>query len=69
MKSIWGWCEIRMKTLNELALTIHNRSLHEIGIYQLPDTFVVFKVQELTKKKMTLRLGEDSIYYFRKFGN
>ena len=54
---------------DQLALTIHNRHSDGMWIYQLPDTIVFFKIQELTKTKMTLRLGEATTYHFRKFGN
>ena len=62
----WGYFKHNQ---NELTLTIRNRALHEMAKYQLPDTLVTFKVQELTNKGMTLQLGEETIYRFRKFGN
>ena len=57
-----------IRTDDELMLDIRDCAIERIGIYQLPDTTATFKVLELSNKKMVLRLGEDSIYTFRKAG-
>ena len=62
----WGYFE---HSQNELKLTICDRDVSEMKQFQLPNTLVTFKVQELTNKRMTLQLGEETIYRFRKFGN
>ena len=61
----WGYFK---HNEDELVLTINNRSSSAVEIFQLPDTLAIFEVQELTNKKMVLRLDETT-YRFRKFGN
>ena len=56
---------------DELILHIphlQQASLWQMSVFQMPDTLVAFKVQELTNKSMILQLDDETIYRFRKFG-
>ena len=56
-------------TADELVLDIRNCDTWYIQRYfYLPDTTVVFNIEELSNKKMNLRLDDGTVYRFRKFG-